>query len=61
MISGQVFVLRSTDGGATFPQKNLAYGPGTADMTDNVQSQNGAIPGARFWLVGTPANGARLK
>jgi len=52
-ISGKVFILRSTDGGATFPQKNLAYAAGAADVTDNVQTQNGTIPGARFWLLGT--------
>jgi hypothetical protein len=36
--SGQVFVLRSTDGGATYPQKTIAYTPGNADITFNVQT-----------------------
>jgi hypothetical protein len=49
---GQVFVCRSTDGGATFPQKNNAYDPGEADATFNRQSQPGAIPGTQFWLQG---------
>lgn len=35
--SGQVFVLRSTDGGVTFPQKTVAYAAGEADITFNVQ------------------------
>lgn len=53
LVSGKVFILRSSDGGASYPQKNLAYGPGAADVTDNVQTQNNPIPGARFWLLGT--------
>lgn len=50
---GQIFVARSTDGGATFSQKTLAYGPGEADMTFNVQTTSGAIPGVNAWLQGS--------
>ena len=47
--SGQVFVLRSTDGGATYPQNAGLY-LGNADITFNVQTVpegrvvNGSIP-----------------
>ena len=51
-VSGQTFVLRSTDGGVTFPQKVLAFGPGQSDITFNVQDSPGAIPGTRFWMQG---------
>jgi hypothetical protein len=50
--SGRVYLLRSTDGGASFPQKTNPYGAGQADVTRNVQSQPGAIPGTQFWLQG---------
>lgn len=50
---GRVFVLRSTNGGNTFPQKTLAYGPGQADVTFNVQSSAGTIPNTDFWLQGS--------
>jgi hypothetical protein len=36
--SGQVFVLRSSDGGVSYPQKTVAYGPGEADLTFNAQT-----------------------
>lgn len=52
-VSGKVFVTRSMNGGATFPQKNLAYGPGQADITYNVQSSTGTIPGTQFWTQGS--------
>ncbi len=52
-ISGKVFVLRSTDGGATYPQKTLAYQPGAADITYNVQGATGTVPGAIFWWEGS--------
>jgi len=51
--SGRIFVLRSTDGGATYPQKNLAYGAGQADITFNVQSGTRIIPNTQFWLQGS--------
>lgn len=52
-VSGQVFVLRSTDGGISYPQKNLAFQPGKADMTWNVKHLVGNIPGASYWLQGS--------
>jgi hypothetical protein len=52
-ISGQVFVLRSTDGGVSYPQKTLAFSPGAADITFNYQTAAGAIPGTQFWLQGS--------
>ncbi len=52
--SGGVYVLRSTDGGMTYPQKTLAYLPGEADLTYNIQDCfQGVIPGAAFWLQGS--------
>ena len=51
--SGKIYVLRSTDGGATYPQKNLAYGAGQADITFNVQAGPRTIPGTKFWLQGS--------
>jgi hypothetical protein len=53
--SGQVFVLRSTDGGATYPQKTIAYTPGNADITFNVQTvpQERALNGSISWTQGS--------
>jgi hypothetical protein len=51
--SGQVFVRRSTDGGVSFPQKTLAFGPGEADITFNLQDLDGTIPGTTFWTQGS--------
>jgi hypothetical protein len=52
--SGQTFVLRSTDGGLTFPQKNQAFLNGQSDVTYNVQTAPGvgAIPQTQFWMQG---------
>jgi len=52
-VSGYVALFRSTDGGVTFPQESQPFPAGTADMTFNVQSLAGAIPGVRFWLQGS--------
>ncbi len=53
-MSGRIYVLRSTDGGVTFPQKMLAYGPGEADITFNIQyCDNGVIPNTDFWMQGS--------
>jgi hypothetical protein len=52
-ISGQIFVLRSINGGAAYPQKNSAYAAGQADITFNVQSGPGTIPNAIFWTQGS--------
>jgi hypothetical protein len=64
--SGQVFVLRSTDGGATYPQKTIAYTAGNADITFNVQTVpevralNGSISwtqgSAQPWVLPDPVN-----
>lgn len=51
--SGKVWVLRSTNGGVSFPQKNLAFTAGQADAPYNVQGQPGTIPGTQFWLQGS--------
>ena len=51
--SGKVFVLRSTNGGVSFPQKTLAFTAGQADITYNVQSSPGTIPNTDFWLQGS--------
>jgi hypothetical protein len=52
-ISGKIYVVRSTNGGVSFPQKTLAYTAGTADVTYNVQSSPGSIPATKFWLQGS--------
>jgi FlgD Ig-like domain/HYR domain len=49
--TGRVYLCRSTDGGVSYPQKTLAFVPGSADVTFNVQSGN-AIPQTAFWLMG---------
>jgi hypothetical protein len=64
--SGQVFVLRSTDGGATYPQKTAAYTAGNADITYNVQTApavrtlNGSVSwtqgSAQPWVLPDPIN-----
>jgi hypothetical protein len=51
--TGQTFVLRSTDGGVSFAQKTLAFGPGQSDVTFNVQDQPRTIPRTQFWTVGS--------
>lgn len=50
---GDTWVLRSTDGGVTFPQKNQAFTAGQSDVTFNVQSDPGAIPLTNFWMQGS--------
>ena len=53
-ISGKAVVLRSTDGGATFPQRSEPLPAGQSDITFNIQSnETGVIPDARFWLTGS--------
>ncbi len=51
--SGRVWALRSTDGGATFPQKNNPFDAGEADITFNVQSASNPIANTQFWLQGS--------
>ncbi len=52
-ISGQVFVCRSENGGDTYPLKTTAYLPGQSDMTWNLQTTTGKIPGATFLTIGS--------
>ena len=53
-VSGKIVVARSTDGGVSFPQKTLAYGPGEADITFNIQDcAYGVIPQTDFWMQGS--------
>jgi hypothetical protein len=53
--SGQVFVARSTDGGATFPQKSTAFTAGNADITFNVQTAPATrtLNGSASWTQGS--------
>ena len=52
--TGQVFVLRSTDGGATFSQKTLGLSPGTADITFNSSlSGRAQLEGNRTFTQGS--------
>jgi Ca2+-binding RTX toxin-like protein len=51
--NGQTFVLRSMDGGLTFPQKTLAFTPSNSDISYNVQTDaSGQFPGTQFWTQG---------
>jgi len=50
---GDTWVLRSTNGGVTFPQKNQAFLPGQSDVTFNVKSAAGSIPNTQFWMQGS--------
>ena len=38
--NGRVVVHRSTDGGVSYPQVSIAYAPGAADVTLNIQSRS---------------------
>ncbi|NET50505.1 MAG: hypothetical protein F6K09_17785 [Merismopedia sp. SIO2A8] len=50
---GDIWVLRSTDGGQMFSQKNQAFLPGEADITFNNQTEKGSrIPQTQFWMQG---------
>lgn len=53
--TGQLIVVRSTDGGATFPQKTVAMQPGQADISFNAQdaANGGNIAGTQFWTLGS--------
>lgn len=51
--SGKIFVARSSNGGVSYPQKNLAFAVGSADITFNVQSATGTIPQTSFWTQGS--------
>jgi hypothetical protein len=51
--SAGVFVLRSDDGGASFPLKTRAYAPGAADITFNVQFEGRTLDGSVSWTQGS--------
>ena len=51
--SGQVFVLRSMDGGVSYPQKTLAYTAGNADITFNIQGFPRMLNQSRTWTQGS--------
>jgi hypothetical protein len=51
--SARVFVLRSSDGGASFPMKTQAYAPGAADITFNVQFEGRTLDGSVSWTQGS--------
>jgi hypothetical protein len=51
--SGRVFVLRSTNGGVSYPQKTLAYTAGNADITFNVQGDPRTLNGSVSWTQGS--------
>ena len=51
--AGQTLVLRSVDGGVSFPQRTLAFGPGQSDVTFNFQSATRTIPGTQFTTLGS--------
>ena len=52
--SGRIFVLRSNDGGVSFPQKTTAFAAGKADITFNVQTAGFAriLPQSASWTQG---------
>ena len=52
-LSGGIMFWRSTDGGANFGNPTFPFPQSQADMTWNVQSLAGAIPGAPYWLQGS--------
>ena len=52
-ISGQVFVLRSSNGGESYPQKTVAYVPGAADITFNVQTAIRRLHRSVTWTQGS--------
>lgn len=67
--SGRIIVMRSTDGGVTFPQSGNAATAGNADITFNRQdTSHGQIPGAIFvttgsvqpWILPDPAVTGRV-
>jgi hypothetical protein len=51
--SGRVIVRRSTNGGVSFAAGVNAFAPGQADLTFNVQTSGGTIPGTQFWTQGS--------
>lgn len=51
--NGRIILFRSTNGGASYPQRTVPFGNGQADVTFNVQSASGTIPNTIFWLQGS--------
>ncbi len=51
--SGKIMLFRSTDGGASYTATAEPFPAGTADITFNVQSAAGKIPGLHFWIQGS--------
>lgn len=53
--TGKIVVVRSTNGGVSFPQKTFAFTAGNADITFNVQTSgaNRTIPQTQFWTQGS--------
>jgi hypothetical protein len=52
--NGQTIVVRSTDGGLTFPQKTSAFAAGQNDISYNVQTDaSGKFAGTQFWTQGS--------
>ncbi len=51
--SGQTFVLRSTDGGVTYPQKTLAFTGGNSDITFNRQDRPRTLNQSTSWTQGS--------
>ena len=45
-------IYKSTDGGATFGTAVEAFPAGQADVTANVQTAVGTLPGTQFWMQG---------
>jgi uncharacterized repeat protein (TIGR01451 family) len=51
--TGLTRVLRSTDGGANFNAVTDAFTAGQSDVSTNVVTNAGAIPGLQFWMLGS--------
>lgn len=51
--TGQVPILRSTDGGISFSPVTPAFGPGEADITWNAQHRPGRISDLGIWTIGS--------
>lgn len=52
--TGRVYVMRSTDGGVSYPQRSLAFVAGRAEVSYNQQNCICPIPGATFWNGSEP-------
>lgn len=54
--TGYTRVLRSIDGGVTFPTVSTPFAAGQSDVSDNVKDGSGSgasIPGLQFWMLGS--------